>query len=144
MLALIAGQGALPLAVARAQDVPPLVWALEGFAPDGLTPDAEFRLETLGSALAALKARGVTQVCLCGRIRRPQIDPARIDAAIQDLLTEQHELAHDLLAAHQEQLDALAAMLLSQETVAEAGLAQLLGERSDEQIDFQLEELVPG
>ena len=86
MLALIAGQGALPLAVARAQDVPPLVWALEGFAPDGLTPDAEFRLETLGSALAALKARGVTQVCLCGRIRRPQIDPARIDAATAPLV----------------------------------------------------------
>ncbi|MCA9988263.1 MAG: ATP-dependent zinc metalloprotease FtsH [Anaerolineales bacterium] len=77
---------------------------------------------------------------------RPYADAtaARIDAAIQDLLTEQHELVHDLLAAHQEQLDALAAMLLSQETVSEAGLAQLLGERSDEQIDFQLEELVPG
>ncbi|MCB0006341.1 MAG: cell division protein FtsH, partial [Anaerolineales bacterium] len=77
---------------------------------------------------------------------RPYADAtaARIDAAIQDLLTEQHELVHDLLAAHQEQLDALAAMLLSQETVAEAGLAQLLGERSDEQIDFQLAELVPG
>ncbi len=79
MLALIAGRGALPVAVARAQDAPPLVCTLEGYEPDGLTADLTFRIETLGTLLAELQSRGVTEVCLCGSIRRPDIDLARID-----------------------------------------------------------------
>ena len=80
VLALIAGRGRLPAAVAAAQPVPPLVCALEGTAPEGLAPDITFRIETLGTLLLTLGERGVTEVCLCGAIDRPAIDPARLDA----------------------------------------------------------------
>lgn len=86
MLALIAGTGALPAEVARAQATPPLICALEGFEPDGLVPDLRFRLETLGSLLAELAARGVAEVCLAGAIRRPRIDPGAVDAATRPLV----------------------------------------------------------
>lgn len=79
-LALICGQGRLPRIVADAQDQRPLVCVLNGFEPDGLTADVTFHLETLGTLLGTLRSRGVTQVCLCGAIRRPPIDPARLDA----------------------------------------------------------------
>ena len=36
MLALVAGQGALPVAVASAQSKQPLICALAGHVPDGL------------------------------------------------------------------------------------------------------------
>ncbi|MEL6619854.1 MAG: UDP-2,3-diacylglucosamine diphosphatase LpxI [Pseudomonadota bacterium] len=86
MLALITGRGALPGAVARAQDTAPLVCALDGHHPDGLVPDLSFRIEHLGSLVADLKARGVAQVCLCGAITRPAIDAAAIDAATLPLV----------------------------------------------------------
>lgn len=86
MLALICGRGQLPRAVAAAQDSPPLVCALEGFAPADLAPDITFQIEHLGSLLQDLQARGITQVCLCGAISRPEIDPARIDAATAPLV----------------------------------------------------------
>ena len=54
MLALIAGEGTLPGAVARAQAEPPLVCALRGHPPAGLTPDLDVRLETLGGLIAML------------------------------------------------------------------------------------------
>ncbi|MFD2739368.1 LpxI family protein [Sulfitobacter aestuarii] len=85
-LALIAGQGDLPAALAAAQAVPPLVCAYEGAAPEGLVPDLDFRLETLGSLLVELKARGVREVCLCGAISRPRLDPSRLDAATAPLV----------------------------------------------------------
>ncbi len=79
-LALICGKGRLPRIVAEAQDQHPLICVLKGFEPDGLTADLTFHLETLGTLLGTLTSRGVTQVCLCGAIRRPPIDPARLDA----------------------------------------------------------------
>ncbi|WP_439523542.1 LpxI family protein [Marivita sp.] len=79
-LALICGQGWLPRSVAHAQDQRPLICVLNGFEPDGIEADLTFHLETLGTLLETLKSRGVTQVCLCGSIRRPMIDPARLDA----------------------------------------------------------------
>ncbi|MGR3497177.1 LpxI family protein [Citreimonas sp.] len=86
MLALICGAGALPAHVAAALEAPPVVCALQGFAPDDLTPEITFRIETLGSLIAWLKARGVTALCLCGHIRRPQIDIATLDAATAPLV----------------------------------------------------------
>jgi hypothetical protein len=86
MLALITGRGGLPGAVAQAQAVRPLVYALAGHLPDGLTPDRTFRIEHLGSMIAALKAAGVTDLCLCGAVDRPRIDPAQIDAATLPLV----------------------------------------------------------
>ncbi|MEY8838483.1 LpxI family protein, partial [Cribrihabitans sp. XS_ASV171] len=81
MLALIAGSGALPAELARHQPEPPLVCALEGYAPEALAVDIWFRIETLGSLLAMLRERWIDEVCMAGAIRRPQVDPARIDAA---------------------------------------------------------------
>ncbi|MDJ0822195.1 MAG: UDP-2,3-diacylglucosamine diphosphatase LpxI [Paracoccaceae bacterium] len=80
MLALIAGTGALPTAVATAQDTPPVICALRGFPPDSLEVEITFRLETFGSLLAMLQAREVTEICMCGRIDRPSIDPTALDA----------------------------------------------------------------
>ena len=85
-LALICGQGRLPRIVADAQPQRPLVCVLNGFEPDGLTADLTFHLETLGSLLDTLKGRGITQVCLCGAIRRPPIDPTRLDAKTAPLV----------------------------------------------------------
>lgn len=79
MLALIAGRGALPKAIADTQRERPLICALEGFAPDSLSVDLTFRLETLGTFLGALQTRGVTQVCFCGAIDRPRLRLRQLD-----------------------------------------------------------------
>lgn len=79
MLALICGTGALPAAIASVQSEPPLVCVLEGFAPDGLQPDLTFRLEHLGTFLERLRNKGVTEICLCGAVMRPRLDPSAID-----------------------------------------------------------------
>ncbi len=86
MLALIAGQGALPTAIVAALSRRPVICAVEGFAPEGLKVDRWIRLERLGSALRDLKAAGVRRVCFAGAIRRPKIDPAAIDAATLPLV----------------------------------------------------------
>jgi DUF1009 family protein len=86
MLALIAGRGQLPDHVVAAHGAPVLVTALEGFAPDHLTPDITFRVERLGSFITDLQARGVTQICMAGAIGRPALDPAMIDAATMPLV----------------------------------------------------------
>lgn len=86
MLALIAGTGGLPDEVVAALSERPLICALEGFEPDNLTPDLTFPLEQLGSFIAEIKSRGVTQLCMAGAVRRPKVDPARIDAATMPLV----------------------------------------------------------
>lgn len=79
MLALIAGRGALPAAVAEAASGPFVVCGLEQCPPDHLKADHLFRLERLGGLLVWLKARGVTQVCLCGAVTRPDLSLTRLD-----------------------------------------------------------------
>ncbi|WP_425039071.1 LpxI family protein [Primorskyibacter sp. S187A] len=88
MLALIAGEGDLPAAVASTQKTPPLVAALDGFFPDGLSvdPDLVWRVETMGKLLSNLHARGVTDVCLCGAVRRPSVDITAVDEATKPLI----------------------------------------------------------
>ncbi len=86
MLALIAGTGTLPDEVVSRLPHRPLICAMEGFEPDTLTADAVFPLEQLGSFIADLKARGVTEICMAGAVRRPVVDPARIDAATMPLV----------------------------------------------------------
>ncbi|WP_050602400.1 LpxI family protein [Ruegeria sp. 6PALISEP08] len=86
MLALIAGTGALPTEVVAQLTDRPLICAMEGFLPDDLNADVVFPLEQLGSFIVDLKARGVTQICLAGAVRRPPIDPSRIDAATLPLV----------------------------------------------------------
>ncbi|NOC44741.1 MULTISPECIES: LpxI family protein [unclassified Ruegeria] len=86
MLALIAGTGTLPTEVVAQLPERPLICAMEGFLPDSLSADVVFPLEQLGSFIADLKARGVTDICLAGAVRRPPIDPSRIDAATLPLV----------------------------------------------------------
>ena len=85
-LALITGRGALPAAVAAARPEPPLICALHGHVPEGLTPDITFRIEKLGGLLRDLDQRGVTELCFCGAIDRPNISLARLDARTLPLL----------------------------------------------------------
>lgn len=78
-VAIIAGEGALPLALARAlgPDAPVL-------APEGLAvavPAERFRFERLVPMLDGLVARGVRAVVLGGAMRRPRLDPSLFDPA---------------------------------------------------------------
>jgi len=87
MLALIAGTGDLPPAILAHCDQPVVRCAMAGFAPN-IPVDVTFRIEHLGGFLAELVARGVTDVCMAGAIRRPQIDPSAIDAATLPLVPQ--------------------------------------------------------
>ncbi|WP_170480457.1 LpxI family protein [Ruegeria arenilitoris] len=80
MLALIAGTGTLPDELASQLSERPLICSLEGLEPENLKPDLVFPLEHLGSFIAELKSRGVTEICMAGAIERPAVDPSRIDA----------------------------------------------------------------
>lgn len=89
--ALIGGTGALPgLLISRleAAGTPPVLAELDGFAMEGrrARPVIHFCIETLGSLIAEFASRGVTQVCFAGALRRPALDPARIDAATLPLV----------------------------------------------------------
>ncbi|MGI1661805.1 LpxI family protein [Palleronia sp. KMU-117] len=84
MLALIAGQGALPALVLRRRP-DALVCELAGF-PSGLAASRTFRIERLGAFLQDLRTAGVTEVCLAGRVGRPRLDPAAIDTATLPLV----------------------------------------------------------
>lgn len=86
MWALIAGMGGLPAALVAAAEERPVICALDGMEPDALDVDIPFRIEKLGSVLQDLKARGVSEVCFAGAIRRPAVDPAQIDAATMPLV----------------------------------------------------------
>lgn len=86
MLALIAGTGALPDEVVEHLSDRPVICAMEGFTPDTLVADVVFPLEQLGTFIADLQQRGVTDVCMAGAVRRPTIDPSRIDAATLPLV----------------------------------------------------------
>lgn len=88
MLALIAGQGDLPRAVVAAMPRPPLICVLDGMAPQDMTADYVIRLERLGSFLHWLKAQGVTQVCMCGAVRRPKLNWRGLDLATLRLIPQ--------------------------------------------------------
>lgn len=84
MLALIAGQGALPVLLHDhlvRQGTVPLVAELAGHPVDIPGVSAlTFRVEHLGTLLKTLRAKGVEEVCFAGRIARPPLDPAAIDS----------------------------------------------------------------
>jgi hypothetical protein len=85
-LALIAGRGALPAALVGALAERPYVCALDGFLPDGLTPDLTFRLERLVPFLRHLADRGIARVAFAGAVTRPRLDPALFDPATAQLV----------------------------------------------------------
>lgn len=82
--AVIAGQGALAPAVVAALDSP-LVFALDGFQPEGLTA-TPFRLERLIPFLDELAERDVRRVVFAGAIRRPRLDPEMFDPRTAQLV----------------------------------------------------------
>jgi UDP-2,3-diacylglucosamine hydrolase len=85
--ALIAGRGALPATLAAAAATRPFVAAMQGFAPDDLTPDLTFRLERLMPFLGALREAGITQVIFAGSVTRPLgFEPGLIDIATASVL----------------------------------------------------------
>jgi len=86
MIALIAGRGALPAELIARLPERPLVCAMAGSEPDTVEAEITFRLEQLGSFLEQLKAENVTEICLAGAVKRPQIDPSAIDAATLPLV----------------------------------------------------------
>lgn len=67
-------------------EAPPLVAAVEGFLPDGLTPDLVFRVERLVPFWRALQDRGVDRVVFAGAVTRPRLDPALLDPDTAALL----------------------------------------------------------
>ena len=86
MLALIAGSGQLPRHVSKAA-APAVICELLQF-PSGLPGAEPIRIEHLGSVIADLKSRGITEVCLAGAIGRPPLDPSAIDAATMPLVPQ--------------------------------------------------------
>lgn len=93
-LALIAGAGALPAALAVNLPARPFVAAMEGFAPEGLAVDLSFRIERLYPFFNALHDAGVTQVAFAGAVRRPRLDPALFDPATAQIVPRlMHTLA---------------------------------------------------
>ena len=86
MLAIIAGEGALPAALVERLDHRPLILSLQDHQPDGVEVDRIFRLEKLGTVLKQLRRDGVTEICFAGGIRRPQINPLAIDFATMPYL----------------------------------------------------------
>lgn len=84
--AIIAGQGRLPAALAQAMAEAPLVAALDGFAPEGLTVDLRFRVERLVPFLRALERDGIDRVIFAGAVTRPRLDPGLLDPATAELL----------------------------------------------------------
>ena len=86
MLALIAGQGRLPTVLVDNLRELPHIASLEGYPPDVLVPDRSFRIEHLGTLIEEFRALGIRDICLAGAIRRPALDPSKIDAATMPLV----------------------------------------------------------
>ncbi|WP_022704501.1 LpxI family protein [Pseudorhodobacter ferrugineus] len=78
-LAIIAGAGALPAALVAQLADRPLIAALDGYTPSGLTPDISFRVERLIPFLKHLLDQGITRVCFAGAVQRPALDPSLFD-----------------------------------------------------------------
>ncbi|MEE9389426.1 MAG: UDP-2,3-diacylglucosamine diphosphatase LpxI [Paracoccaceae bacterium] len=91
MLALIAGQGQLPVILSRGLAADGRVFQVYQVAgyqfenPDALRVQ-EFRLEQVGSLIADLVKDGFHGVCFAGTVRRPQLDIRAIDGATMPLL----------------------------------------------------------
>lgn len=90
MLGLIVGNGALPRHLIDALDGTPLVAGVDGTTP-GVATDLTFRLSHIASFIAALKDKGVTQLCFAGGVTRPNLNPNDIEPEslpyIQRLMT---------------------------------------------------------
>ena len=124
-IAIIAGAGALPAAVAAHLDHP------EIHAPEGVRTAIAarpFRFERLIPFLDDLVDRGITGVVLAGAMQRPRLDPALFDPVTAQMVPR-------ILAAMQAGDDATLREMIA--IIEEAGLA-VLG------IDDVAPDLIPG
>ncbi|WP_323764672.1 LpxI family protein [Marinovum sp.] len=112
-LAILAGRGAMPSALAEAYPQATCV-TFEGVETPVPRVDAHHRFEAFGALLADLKARGVARLVLAGGVGRPPLDPGRFDPFMQ-------ALAPRLLSALQGGDDALVRLVIS--VFEEAGFA---------------------
>ncbi len=78
MLALVAGNGGLPSHLARALSVQPVFARIDGTSPE-IGTELTFRLDRIASFMDALKARGVTELCFAGAVRRPRIETNEVE-----------------------------------------------------------------
>lgn len=84
-LGLIAGGGQIPVLIrdtCRAEGRPLFIAALNGFCDSATVTDTEhawFDLPQVGHLLKALKAAGVEEVCLCGRVAKPDFSALKPD-----------------------------------------------------------------
>ena len=78
MRAVLAGSGRLPVLL-RAADAGMCTVAFHGVPVAVPEPDLTARFERLGDLVAALKERGVTELCLAGAMGRPALDPSLLD-----------------------------------------------------------------
>lgn len=90
-LAIVAGGGAFPAAVAEAalaQGRPILLLLMTGFADPGLErfPHIWFRLGSLGSVAAKARAAGVRDVVMVGTLTRPRLRDLGLDWTMLRLL----------------------------------------------------------
>lgn len=83
--AIIAGAGRLPAILAAALDQP-LVCALDGYVPEGVTVAQNFRVERLVPFLHSLSDAGVERVVFAGAVQRPRLDPALFDPATAQMV----------------------------------------------------------
>ena len=84
--ALIAGRGALPGALVAAMQARPLICALDGFAPDGVTADQTFRIERIAIFLQWLADQDISRVVFAGAVQRPRLDPSLMDPQSAQIL----------------------------------------------------------
>ncbi|GAA6207359.1 UDP-2,3-diacylglucosamine diphosphatase LpxI [Cognatishimia sp. WU-CL00825] len=78
-LAVLAGKGALPVALSDARP-DALLFTLAGMSHDLSRPTFEHRFEKLGGLIQDMKDRGATEVVMAGGMPRPQIDISALDA----------------------------------------------------------------
>lgn len=84
--AILAGRGSLPGLIYEAGPAEIVTFrAVEAEPIAGATP-IHARFERLGEMFSALKARGVTELCLAGGMTRPHFDPAALDETTKALL----------------------------------------------------------
>jgi DUF1009 family protein len=135
-LALIAGQGGVPPHLVRtllARGEVPLLCEVAQYPSEvaGDLPRLGVRLETFGSFLQDLTARGITRLCIAGALRRPEVDPSLIDAATAPYLPRLQaalgrggdSTLHEIIAIIEEAgIDVAGAAAIAPNLLPEAGL----------------------
>ncbi|MFO7757557.1 MAG: UDP-2,3-diacylglucosamine diphosphatase LpxI [Roseovarius sp.] len=135
-LALVAGQGGVPPHLVRtllARGEVPLVCEMAQCPSEivGDLPRVHFRLETFGSLVNDLVARGITRLCIAGGLPRPAVDPSLIDPATTTYLARlqaalgrsEDVILREIIAIIEEAgIDVVGAIDIAPDLLPEAGL----------------------